>query len=456
MFFLKRIFVQLIHADLVNFGARVTGDVALLAKEAGREENKPRLEPFDGWGRRVDEIVVSRAWKDLHGVAAEEGIIALGYERNSDGSRKGGEYGRVHQMCKLYLFSPVAAMVTCPLAMTDGACRLLDQLQLDQPDLKNAFNHFTSRHPDQFWTSGQWMTERTGGSDVSKTETIAVIDPNYPVDSNRYRLTGYKYFTSATTSQVAFTLARVEGKGLGLFMVMVRDLETGEHNNLVVHRLKKKLGTDEVPTAELELRGTRALMIGKPGEGVKVISYLFNITRIHAAMGGVAALRRILLLARDYADKRAVFGSLLRDSPLHLQTLSRMEVTCRAQAHIVFHVAHMLGRSEVDPQDKRSANLVRILTPLVKLFTSKECTAALAEGLESFGGAGYMEDTGLPKLLRDQVATRSLVCFAYTFMYLFNLIGVSIRLKSLFDNYSRHKLRVEFLELISCPLRFRL
>jgi putative acyl-CoA dehydrogenase len=140
------------------------------------------------------------------------------------------------------------------------------------------------------------MTERTGGSDVSQTETIAERDPAYPNDSDHYLLTGYKFFTSATTSQVAFALARVGGvpgsRGLSLFLIKIRN-ENGKLNNIIIHRLKDKLGTKQVPTAELELKKTPALLLGSVTEGVKTISLLFNVTRIHAAIAGVSSMRFI-------------------------------------------------------------------------------------------------------------------------------------------------------------------
>lgn len=161
------------------------------------------------------------------------------------------------------------------------------------------------------------MTERTGGSDVSGTSTIA--KPSGAV----FRLSGVKWFTSATTSQIAMTLARIEGapegsKGLSLFYLELRD-STGKLNGIRINRLKDKLGTHALPTAELTLENTAALLVGKPGEGVKKISSLFNITRIYNACCAVGYMRRALALARDYATKRVAFGHTLSKHVLHLE-----------------------------------------------------------------------------------------------------------------------------------------
>ena len=173
-----------IEPDLKNLGERVITDILQMATEAEREE--PVHIPYDPWGKRIDEIKVSRAWNELDKVAATEGIVAHGYRREFK------EYSRIYQFAKLYLFHPSSAIYSCPLAMTDGAARVLELHGSEE--LKNrAFKSLISMDPQKFWTSGQWMTERTGGSDVSGTSTVAkMID-------GVWRLHGVKWFTSATT-----------------------------------------------------------------------------------------------------------------------------------------------------------------------------------------------------------------------------------------------------------------
>lgn len=211
--FIKRIFpatlLNEVEADLHRFGTRVVQEMEKLSQEA--EASPPVHVPYDPWGKRIDFIKVSDAWNRLHEIAAEEGIVAIGYER------KQKEYSRVFQFAKLYLYHPSSAIYSCPLAMTDGAARVIELH--GSTEMKNrAFKNLISRDPKTFWTSGQWMTERTGGSDVSGTSTVAVKD------GDSYRLHGVKWFTSATTSQMAMTLAKIEGEEkLSLFYVELRD-----------------------------------------------------------------------------------------------------------------------------------------------------------------------------------------------------------------------------------------
>lgn len=379
-----------VEADLTRFGVRVSGDVLAMSRRA--EAELPKLVQYDPWGRRVDQLVVSSAWSELDSVAAEEGIVAEGYERRY------GALSRLVQFAKLYLFHPSSAFYSCPLAMTDGAARAIE-VHGDAELKAGAFKHLTSRNPSEFWTSGQWMTEREGGSDVANSSTVARLE------GGAYRLYGEKWFTSATTSQMAMTLARIEGapagsKGLSLFYLELRDHE-GRLQNIRVNRLKEKLGTKALPTAELSLEGTPAKLMGGEGGGVKRIATLFNITRLYNSCCAVASMRRCLVLLRDYSTKRSAFGKPLSEHPLHLETLAQMQIEFEAAMHLTFFAAELLGKEELGQATPQESATLRGLMPIVKLYTGKQSIALASEVIEGFGGAGYVEDTDLPRLLRD-------------------------------------------------------
>ncbi|BFZ04646.1 hypothetical protein BsWGS_07685 [Bradybaena similaris] len=390
-----------ISADLEQFGDRVAGEIYNLSLQM--EAEQPRLEQIDAWGNRVDQLITSSAWKKMKEISAEEGLIACGYER------KYGEWSRLYQIAKFYLFEPSGGLYGCPLAMTDGAAKTLELYKNEFPALyERAFTRLTSRDPKIFWTSGQWMTEKQGGSDVARgTETIAVAQPD-----GSYKLFGYKWFSSATDADMSLTLARVVGqdgsvlegtKGLSLFYLELRD-ENGKMNNIQMLKLKNKLGTKQVPTAELLIDGARAYRLSEEGRGVASMANMLTLTRIHTAMGAASAMRRIVTLARDYATRRVAFGKLLHRQTLHVHTLAGMEVETRAAAIFVFEISRLLGRQEVLPRDKTleaESEVLRLLVPLAKLYVSKQAVAVVSEGLESFGGQGYIEDTDLPRILRD-------------------------------------------------------
>jgi alkylation response protein AidB-like acyl-CoA dehydrogenase len=244
------------------------------------------------------------------------------------------------------------------------------------------------------------MTERTGGSDVGRTSTVARCK-----EGDTYSLHGTKWFTSATTSQVAMTLARIDGapdgsRGLSVFLIKLRD-DDGMLRNIRVERLKDKLGTRALPTAELTLDGTPAQLVGGAGHGVRKIATLFNITRVYNTVAGVAGMRRAIALASDYARRRRAFGRLLIEHPLHVETLADMQLELRAAFLLAFRVVELLGRDECGEATESESRLLRFLIPVAKLYTAKQAIAVASEALESFGGAGYVEDTGIPRLLRD-------------------------------------------------------
>jgi alkylation response protein AidB-like acyl-CoA dehydrogenase len=305
----------------------------------------------------------------------------------------------VHHFALAYLFMPSTDIYACPLAMSDGAARTL----LDSGNRalrERVVPHLLARNPAEFWTSGQWMTETIGGSDVGRSETVARQDAD-----GEWRLYGTKWFTSAAASQVALTLARPEGngpggRGLALFCVETRGAD-GRLRGIRVRRLKEKLGTRKLPTAELELDGTPATLVGAPRDGVRAITPVLNLTRAWNTMSAAALMRRGLALARDYAHRRTAFGAPLVELPLHLDTLAGLEAEFEGALQLTFRLAELIGRAEVDQIDEPDARLLRLLTPLAKLTTGRQVVAVVSECLEAVGGQGYIEDTGLPVLLRD-------------------------------------------------------
>jgi len=395
---LRSYLARVLHADMlaeIEPGLIAMGELSggeLYRFQLADRKNEPVLTQWDAWGNRVDRIEVSPLWREAERIAAEQGLVATAYERRH------GLYSRVHQFALAYLFTPSTDLYSCPLAMTDGAARALIAAG-NQALIERAVPHLTSRDPREFWTSGQWMTEASGGSDVGLTETVA------RQEDGRWRLYGRKWFTSASTSQMALTLARPDGnppggKGLALFYLETRDAQ-GRPNSILVNRLKDKLGTRKVPTAELILDGTPAELVAGTGDGVKNIAPMLNVTRTWNSVAACAFARRGLALARDYAGKRVAFGAPLAEKPLHADTLAGLEAEFLGALHLTFFVAELMGREEAGKAGVEQKNLLRLLTPVAKLLTGRQVVHILSEVIESFGGAGYVEDTGLPLLLRD-------------------------------------------------------
>ena len=382
-----------IEPELLEMGELSGGELHRDSIESYSDE--PKLAQWGAWGARIDQIELTPLWKKAQRITAERGVVATAYER------KTGPWSRIHQFALVYLIEPSWHVYSCPLAMTDGAAKTLT-VSKNQALIDRALPRLMSRDPNTAWTSGQWMTERTGGSDVAICETVAK-----PVagEDGVFALSGTKWFSSATTSQMALTLGRPEGNppggsGLAMFYVETKNPD-GTPNGVFVNRLKDKLGTRMVPTAELTLDGARAIAVKGTDSGIKNITPMLSITRTWNAVCAVSGMRRGLMLAKDYARRRVAFGAPLDQKPLHLDTLATMEAETQGAFLIAFRVVELLGREESGEMTDQDAALLRILGPIVKLVTAKQAVAVASESLEAFGGAGYIEDTGLPRLLRD-------------------------------------------------------
>ncbi|MEW9624972.1 acyl-CoA dehydrogenase family protein [Rhodanobacter geophilus] len=369
------------------------GDYALMAwqRAAVTTRRKPVLTPWDAWGRRVDRIELTTAWQEGPGITTRHAVLASGHENH--------EHARLEEFARVYLYHVASEFYTCPLAMTDGAATAL-KASGNQALVERALPHFLSRDAATFWLSGQWMTETHGGSDVGHTETQARQGAD-----GQWRLHGRKWFSSAVVGEAALALARPEGAGSGSAALALFYVETmdgaARKSGLVIDRLKDKLGTHELPTAEIHLDGLPAWPLGELANGVRQVAPMLNVTRTWNAVCAVASMARAIALARDYAGRRQVFGRPLVEQPLHAQTLADMQAEFEGAFALAFEVAQLLGRVEHGAAAPHEATLLRLLTPLAKLWTGKLAVRLCSEALECFGGAGYIEDTGLPQLLRD-------------------------------------------------------
>lgn len=400
---LRSLLARLLPPEVLGDVERELWEMGALSAELYPEQladrpNEPRLVQWDAWGNRVDRIELTPLWRRAERIAAERGVVAAAYERAH------GRFSRIHQFALAYLFTPSTDIYSCPLAMTDGAARALTESG-NEALIGRAVPRLTARDPDAFWTSGQWMTETPGGSDVGNSETVARRDAE-----GKWRLHGRKWFTSAATSQLALTLARPEGngpggRGLALFYLETRG-DDGRLNGIRIDRLKEKLGTRKLPTAELTLDGAVAVPVRGLDGGVRSIAPMLNVTRTWNAVSASALMRRGVALARAYAPLRRAFGAPLSELPLHLDTLAGAQAELEGALHLTFRVVELIGRAEAGELDDAGRALLRVLTPVAKLTTARQAVAVASEIVESFGGAGYVEDTGIPVIVRDaQVLT---------------------------------------------------
>ncbi len=156
-----------------------------------------------------------------------------------------------------------------------------------------------------------------------------------------------------------------------------------------------------VPTAEITLDGTVAQLVAGTTHGTRSIEPMLRVTRTWNSVCAASFLRHGLGLAENYASKRVAFGAPLAAQPLHRATLDDVDAESAGAFLLAFLLAELLGRDEGNELDAGEAALLRLLTPVAKATTGKQAVAGASELIEAFGGAGYIEDTGVPVLLRD-------------------------------------------------------
>jgi alkylation response protein AidB-like acyl-CoA dehydrogenase len=281
------------------------------------------------------------------------------------------------------------------------------------------------------------MTERPGGSDVQNSETVAVYSPlpnntgRYgSIEEGDYLLSGFKFFSSATDCNMALILAKTESGQLSLFVAPTRktvDVDGKRQqvtNGVRIHRLKNKMGTKELPTAELELNNVRAHLVGPLDRGIATIALLLNVTRTHNFITALSCWRRGMSIAKSFAKVRTTIDQPLWTFPMHLRMLANMEVKHRGALQLAFFTTALLsftdnGFPAEDIQRKgyvplpspgeQTEIILRTLTATAKAVICKTGTLSLQECQEAMGGVGYMDEPDEPefnisRLMRDTAA----------------------------------------------------
>jgi alkylation response protein AidB-like acyl-CoA dehydrogenase len=437
--FLHKHIRQQVTPSLQAFGDKVLSK-PILTLVADAEKNLPYLKTWSTWGKRQDELVTSEGWRKLSALGIEEGMVAIGYDNEF------AQFSRPWQFCKYLVWTGSSCWVTCPSLMTDGVATLLRKHLCDanlENDTRNAmqsaYDRLVSTEPEFAWTTGQWMTERQGGSDVSQTETLARYTPDmFEEEENStasdgtplgpWLINGFKWFSSATDSQMMVFLARTPN-GISTFMAPMRRTVPNSTetvlNGIQIQRLKNKLGTKALPTAELVLKDVRAYLIGTEGQGVKEIANVLNVTRVHNAATATGLWGRGLSVVRAFARARKVGLKPLWSKTAFVKSLARLHVEYKANVLLCIFVSSLLGVIEQpeiaaykssnstpsveatatlsDPST--AAHLFRLLTPVLKGLTAKAAIAGLAECMECMGGVGYLENDdqlyNIARLYRD-------------------------------------------------------
>lgn len=354
-------------------------------------ENEPTLHTHDRVGNRIDEVEYHPHYHDLMDVAVTSGMHAAPWRQDRAGAH-------VARAAKFYTWTQVEAGHLCPVSMTYAAVPALRHSPAlaasYEPLLAASEYDYGLRPPEskRGLIAGMSMTEKQGGSDVRANTTSAT-----PIGDDGHVLVGHKWFTSAPMSDVFLTLAQAP-EGLSCFMVP-RVLPDGSRNRIRIQRLKDKLGNRSNASAEIEYDGALGLMVGEEGRGVRTIIEMVNMTRLDCAVGSAAGMRAGAVRATHHATHRQAFGSTLIDAPLMVNVLADLSVEAEAATTAAMRLAGATDRAVAGDESEEAFR--RLGIAVTKYWVCKRAPSHAAEVLECFGGNGFVEDSGMPRLYRE-------------------------------------------------------
>jgi acyl-CoA dehydrogenase len=361
------------------------------------DKNPPRLERHDRWGHDLGDVV-----HHPEALATKRDLCEAGYtgfswtpEVREDPDRR--KAAALMGTTFSYMLNQSDTGMACACGMTGGVARLVDRFA--EPDVRDEFMpHLTTTDFDDLWDGAMFMTERSGGSDLSGTATVA------RKSNGAWELHGEKWFCSNVDARAILTLARPEGsvegtRGLALFLVPSL-LSDGSPNRRRIRRIKDKLGTRSVPTGEVLFEGAVAYQIGQEGIGLPRMMDMVNVSRLGVATMGAGIARRSVVEASIYAEERVAFGKKLKDHPMVRETIIDMQVEAEAALHLCIESALLAGRFELDASDEEK-KFLRILTPLAKIRATRTGLDNATQAVEVLGGNGYIEDWPTARQLRD-------------------------------------------------------
>ena len=385
-------------ARLAGYGALAGDELYRLSFDAHRD--KPRLRTHDRFGHRIDTVEFHPAYHRLMSAAIEHGVASLSWQGASWSQPQPGAH--VARAALSYLHHQVEPGTSCPLTMTHAAVPVLRHA----PALAEWADKATAGPYDPRdipiadkagVTLGMGMTEKQGGSDVrANTTTATPHSADGAASLHAYSLVGHKWFFSAPMSDGFLVLAQAPG-GLSCFL-LPRRLPDGTKNAFQLMRLKDKLGDWSNASSEVEFTGASAWRIGDEGRGVATILEMVMLTRLDCMLGSAAEMRMALAQALHHASHRRAFGKRLLEQPLMRNVLADLALESEAALVLSMRVARAVDAA---PRDPREAALARVATAIGKYWICKRAPAFVNEAQECLGGAGYVEESILPRLYRQ-------------------------------------------------------
>jgi alkylation response protein AidB-like acyl-CoA dehydrogenase len=385
---------------LRNFSPKVSFHWRPLADTGGQPNKLPYIEHYNAYNQRIDRIVRTNETLQLEKEIFSEGLFSstvTGWE----------------SMAKRYLLFQLGEFgVMCPITCTEGLVALIQQFPEDHiPEVKAILNHCTEGVDGNFGIGAQFMSEIQGGSDIPSNLLEAV-----PEDGC-YRLYGSKFFTSAVHADYAVVTAKLSNsEAIGTFIVpswMPGNKEKELRNGFRINRIKWKMGTCEVPTAELDYDGAIGYAVGPTNRGVaNAVGIVLSLSRVGIGICSASSITRAAREAQLYAEFRDVFGVKIGQWALanqQVRDLVQKAQRCLAGVCKIYALFKELGgrlqpglASDEPLERRRRRFLLRELIIMQKLITASDSVDALRKAMSIFGGHGVIEDfCSLPRIFRD-------------------------------------------------------
>ena len=392
-------FVEL-DRKLRKFSPKVSFRWRPLTDTGGKPNKLPYVEHYNAYNQRIDRIVRAAETLQLEKEIFREGLFS-------------SKVTAWESMAKRYLLFQLGEFgVMCPITCTEGLVALIQQFPEDHtPDVKAILKHCTEGLDGDFGIGAQFVSEIQGGSDIPSNLLEAVPE------NNHYRLYGSKFFTSAVHADYAVVTAKVSGsEDIGTFIVtswMPGNKEKEIRNNFRINRIKWKMGTCEVPTAELDYDGAICYSVGPTNRGVaNAVGIVLSLSRIGIGISSAADITRAAREAQLYAEFRDVFGFKIGQWALanqQVRDLVHEAQRCLAGLCKIYSLFQELGgrlqpglASDEALGRRRRRFLLRELIIMQKLVTASDSVDALRKGISIFGGHGVIEDfCSLPRIFRD-------------------------------------------------------
>ncbi len=386
-----------LHAPrLSKFGGEAATIIDAAARRANLAENLPRLDRFTATGERTENLLQSAdhhiAGRHIYG----SGVMSAYAQPENN----------LLAMTLFYLSSYNGeAGHNCPVSCTAGIIKTLQHAGSEELKAKYLPRLLDADY-DRLMHGAQFLTEVQGGSDVGANACTATL---LDAKTNQWLINGEKWFCSNASADLILMTARPVGstagtKGLGLFLVP-RKLDDGSQNGIYIRRLKDKLGTKSMATAEMDFKDAVGYQIGEAGKGFQhAMNFVINTSRLYNAVGSAGAARRAYVIAQTYAEHRRAFGSAIKNFPLIQEALAEMKSETMAITSGSLYLAHLRDEIESGRADETTKKFFRLMINLNKYRSSFSATEVIRRVIVVLGGNGAMENFSvLPRLLRDSV-----------------------------------------------------